>query len=526
MPNQTISGLPSGGSPQSGDLLPIARGGANYSLTVAAIQALASAEILATNYGAVADVQVSYAAACSNGANTVTVTDANFTSADVGKICFATNASPSGAVSFASSVVVIPQGTITAVLSSTQVTVSQNATQALISGSGIFLWGTDDSTALQNAWNATTAICGTLVLPVGKMFIQKAIFINVPANCTVGSGSGKSITIRGAGQVATLLVPTPNFDFTTATGPDGSGTAAFGWGSSSNKAAGGMRLHDLGICGFGQSAAGAGKTLVYLPSDGFLINCMLRGWGTAASGCIGVAATFSFNCNIFFTELDHFGSTNLSSSAGALVIVACFIGGGTTTSMSVTGGNVQSVNCFFGSNSNESSYVVKVSGGLWVSTNDKIGASTTGGIQVTGGTAKLQNCFFYEGNAVGTAALAVAGGTVTVLNSSISNNGGAGKSVLISSGTFVNLGGNTFTGAFSSSGGNFTAHSGEAGQITLSGGTGTITFVGTYIQTPIVVISDETTAGGAKVTAVGTTTATINGGTSDVVDFIVTPNPI
>jgi hypothetical protein len=57
------------------------------------------------------------------------------------------------------------------------------------------------------------------------------------------------------------------------------------------------------------------------------------------------------------------------------------------------------------------------------------------------------------------------------------------------------------------------------GRLTLSGGTASYAFTGTYVTRPVCVPSDETTAGGAKIVTT-TTGFTITGGTSDVVGWI------
>jgi hypothetical protein len=131
-------------------------------------------------------------------------------------------------------------------------------------------------------------------------------------------------------------------------------------------------------------------------------------------------------------------------------------------------------------------------------------------------------------NSVGTAAMLVAGGTVFVGDSAITNAGGAGDSVKVTSGTFVNLGGNTFTGAYATTGGvAYAQGGGEGGRATASTNSITVTFNNTYAATPIIVVSDETTAGGASVTAKSSTGCTITTtGASDVVDWTVIPNPI
>lgn len=59
-----------------------------------------------------------------------------------------------------------------------------------------------------------------------------------------------------------------------------------------------------------------------------------------------------------------------------------------------------------------------------------------------------------------------------------------------------------------------------AGKLTMSAGTGTYTFTGTYSIAPICIIQDDTSFSGLLTKTVSTTTLTVTAGTSDVIDYI------
>jgi hypothetical protein len=64
-----------------------------------------------------------------------------------------------------------------------------------------------------------------------------------------------------------------------------------------------------------------------------------------------------------------------------------------------------------------------------------------------------------------------------------------------------------------------------AHKFTLASGTASYTFSTAFGSTPVCLVSDETTAGGARLSALSTTAYTITGGTTDVVDVVCVGNP-
>ncbi|MGH9702035.1 MAG: hypothetical protein ACRD4K_01570, partial [Candidatus Acidiferrales bacterium] len=64
-----------------------------------------------------------------------------------------------------------------------------------------------------------------------------------------------------------------------------------------------------------------------------------------------------------------------------------------------------------------------------------------------------------------------------------------------------------------------------AGTVTLVSGSKVVTFTTAFASTPVCVVSDETAAGAAKVSAKSASSITISGGTTDVVSYICVGNP-
>ena len=64
-----------------------------------------------------------------------------------------------------------------------------------------------------------------------------------------------------------------------------------------------------------------------------------------------------------------------------------------------------------------------------------------------------------------------------------------------------------------------------AGTVTLVSGSKVVTFTTAFAGTPVCVVSDETTAGGARVSAKSASAITISGGTTDVVSYLCVGNP-
>jgi hypothetical protein len=92
-------------------------------------------------------------------------------------------------------------------------------------------------------------------------------------------------------------------------------------------------------------------------------------------------------------------------------------------------------------------------------------------------------------------------------------------------GVFVggNIGFNTSAGQHFNQ---FGANGDSAGVLTCSAGAVSLTFAAAYASTPVIIVSDETTSGGARVSAKSATAFTVTCiGVSDVVDYMTAGNP-
>jgi hypothetical protein len=70
-----------------------------------------------------------------------------------------------------------------------------------------------------------------------------------------------------------------------------------------------------------------------------------------------------------------------------------------------------------------------------------------------------------------------------------------------------------------------TGGSDVAGTVTLVSGSKVVTFATAFASTPVCIVSDETTAGAARVSAKSASSFTISGGASDVVSYVCVGNP-
>jgi len=158
----------------------------------------------ALNYGMKWDAKFSYTASFSIGSPTVSCSASDiacvFTSADVGKIVFATTQA---------SGLACPKSTILTVNSATNITISNNCT--LNSGvSSMVAWGHDDTAAFQAAWNAfVNGGGGIFQMPCAGTFINKGIGTAVRTQLVFGP------VVNGCGQFSTFIHPMPDFDTTT-----------------------------------------------------------------------------------------------------------------------------------------------------------------------------------------------------------------------------------------------------------------------------------------------------------------------
>lgn len=279
--------------------------------------------------------------------------DITFTSADVGKIAFGTSsATQVNGTMVTAAGLVIPQTTITAVNSSTQVVVANASTANCTPSTTVsctFAYGTqDDTTAIQSAQTAAWVTAGAkcaLTMPAGAAFVTKALFNIVQSNQCMGSTPNNGVLaditstgplVSGVCQACTILIPLPTFDFTSCN--TGSGTSCFG--TTTN-----LHAHDFSINGL-QQPLGSAHSNVFWESLGgggggscdggnTLWNLSFSGWGLTSSGSTGFqwgngmcndSTLWNVNVSAFgATPCSVIGSGNILNSSGWM----CF--GGTST---------------------------------------------------------------------------------------------------------------------------------------------------------------------------------------------------
>lgn len=311
-----------------------------------------------TAFGAKFDGKIAYGNTSSivmtSGSPTVTCSTCNFTSADVGKQFTATSGGLGGVSAAYQGVFAVPNSstTILAVVNSTTITLSQNASASCTTGCQI-VWATNDDPAFdaaEAAWQALPT-CGTIALPAGLTAVLKAHFNNPGTGCNNQTTSiDFDASVIGQGMGVTQIGLFAGFDPTTCTGGGGSDICFFGFTQaiisnlqingfgagnttfgSAKKIMGpglGSQVSDLSCEGYGGSDAnvtgfsfdGVGVRAKFLSIDG----CGKRGGlvnGTIAKCyyCF-FGDTLGVNLEVGGTgELNDYGS-DYGSSGGTIVI--------------------------------------------------------------------------------------------------------------------------------------------------------------------------------------------------------------
>jgi hypothetical protein len=229
---------------------------------------------------------VSDAAITSGQANfTCPNNDCNFTAVQNGWICFATNLTTDE--SAGTSVVILPQGTLTVTGAQAASCSGGNATQS--ANPATLMWGPDVTTGANAAWAAAEAKCTTVMYPGGYLFVQSAIANTSNDSCIV-SKNYATYGITGSGPQQAQFVPTPNFSSSSCTGGSASNGCFFG--------ADDVNISNVGIWGGGNSAIGSGfngkAAFVMMPSiaetgsNQIVQSVLLASWGSNTTGFIGI----------------------------------------------------------------------------------------------------------------------------------------------------------------------------------------------------------------------------------------------
>ena len=406
------------------------------------------------NYGAVGNTRA-VADAVTSGTNTVTSATANFTAADVGKICWASELGYQGPWTR------VAQGTILSVLSPTQIAVSTTLFAAGYS-SLVFVFGTDDTQSLILAWRAACAATligtdsassegtGIVYIPRGGYIFQQVVFQN-------GNAS-----ILGDGPYNTVFFPSPNFNFAAAGFNYGFGMLNYytgaeignfavnasylNWAYTGSQAgclvdaSGARYVHDLvlqNIACQGSTGAGIGGVGAREGIDGTWINVLalncnaqIQGGDQGPGICINGGTGVMVNCkgsngtlSILIENVNQ--GTAYQDDGSVLTMVGCFVDEGFSS-----GANLQIVNC-------TNLTII----GSWIFGNNSNPPMSVDGTSVVSLLGCFIGPFSYRNN---TNALSIAAGGVVSCGGTRINSSGTGTA-LVNAGTFIDLGGNTIT---------------------------------------------------------------------------------
>jgi hypothetical protein len=406
--------------------------------------------VYASNYGVTANTQVALQASWSNASKTITTAsgDPAFSSGDVGKVIFGVsntiqaNGYLNGTTMFS--------GTITAVSSAHVCTISNNTTDASSAPNpsgftGWVLWGTDDTAALQAAWNASLSATGqTLVLPPGLMMITSAPFINLNGNiCNNG------IVGAGPNSSGSVLVPAASYNYAGATNAliyyDAGVNVTRLWtvgDSYDQNAFAYTSLRNFTVWGGGQDGTALTTTLPGIfANNAYLENVWLVGWnwnlgntsntapGIKIQGCM-LQSCGAWSAGNVGLQVANSGplTQNQNQVIGGLYGV-CSGPGITLLAGSGFGNHLQSFGVQWASvnTSPNTAFGANMSGGNWESFGDQFS-----GVTCSGGRLHLYGA---RDNFIGDAGIYVVGGVVYAENSQITK-------LNISSGSFFDLGGN------------------------------------------------------------------------------------
>lgn len=358
--------LPIGTGPQTSPPIPVTISGTSQNISTLLSSAAPKLSNISANnpsgtispltFGAKWDVKFIGDAQWNLTTSTITCpsNDCNFTTADIGKIIFGTNCTAQINPSMLSGCgVSVPQGTITAVASSTSITVSTTTTNSCTASSAVtcnIAWGTQIDTAAINA--AATAAFNTpgsncaLQFPAGAAFIDAAI-LNGPGNNRCWQGAAGQTAIAdltsvgpaafGACPGCTVIIPVPSFNFGSCTG-----------GLTSNACIGGLgnlHLHDFSIFGLGNPVGGT-QSVILVASQGTagggncdggttMWNMSFSAWAWNTANSIGLQlANNSCNDPVYWNDnISAFGANPLNlvqGSGGQMSLTGIFAWGGSS----------------------------------------------------------------------------------------------------------------------------------------------------------------------------------------------------
>lgn len=439
------------------------------------------------DYGVASDAKYVADAVFTMGSGTVTSAAGLFTAADVGKTCFGTNAQAD--ITWGTSVVVMPQCTITSYTSANQVGTNQTATASTSATehlSGYFVWGTltGNDTAIENAWVAAETAGKPLYL-CGDTLVASAHFNTYNAASyglfSSAAGTRRGYSIIGCGSTEAWIIPVPNFDPAPCTGGASGASCFLGVPN--------VWLYGWSIIGFGQSILGSGfanKTLVEMrgsPYSGLnfrLSDMQFMGWGDQSpSTTVGVrigegTSGFLSGGMISDSIFESFGYKtayiDTGSIADTLEITNTWFAPFTGRSIQVHTGNVSCTNCAYGLG-----VVYVENGSRFTDTNGRFSWGQglgEGAFRATGSGSyiKLIGTYADTKNGSSVTAWSNTGGTIEIASSTILNSAiGATNALYSDGGSIIDACGNTFGPINPASvAGFFTPCGGPAGSIGIS----------------------------------------------------------
>lgn len=490
--------------------------------------------VQAEAFGVVHKVQILYAASISNGSNQLSsgANDPPFQPSDVGSILFCTNLALGNPRGELISTVTVPQTTIASFVNSHQVNLTGTASNA---GSTICAWGpTDDTTAWTNAWNAAVfgstgnGQCSTLTVGAGYSFVSAATF-NAVGNCAVNVDVSGGLGLQGVSETSSVIIPLPNFNHSSCTNGADSVGCFFGQNAT-------LTIQQIGFWGLGQSAAGNatetffefGGTYTTLRKVAFI------GWGGGKASNSNDCVKFNqIEQSALLMHIDGCGGVSVDVNSGTtsnpVSIASSPIGNSTEEVIRIENSSwLASTGNTIGGN-NAASCIICIVGtnALWRSANDSSNVPASNGASST----------FLQLTGTGSQASVALGDLSDTATTANGINAGTGTTVILSDtkvfattdfelggGTIINRGGNSFSGTYAGTGPFLAQYPGEVGHVNCVTSSATITFQGTYTNTPFVLTTDVTTAGLVTQSGQSNTGITLGcPGATDSINYSVFP---
>jgi len=256
-------------------------------------------------YGAKGDGQLDNTGSMTSGSGALTLTNAKFAAGDVGKLIAVKGAKSTGDTSLV--------GTITAFTSSTQVTVSVNAT-ATVTGAQV-MWATDDTSAIQSAIAAANSYAVThnlaeiyFPLPAGLFYGvggalknsdgTNSVFnsqLTVPVNSE--QNNGVTLVFRGAGDSGQTRYWNSDYPVWSGSAIQSFGVFTTALNQSNNIAAGGnpsvlggpTGKFNYGVLQGANTTPTYSNTALVLQDITILTTHSASGWTYSAVNAFGVA---------------------------------------------------------------------------------------------------------------------------------------------------------------------------------------------------------------------------------------------